>query len=193
MSSWQDLERYLPTAPDDWTPEQRATVEAYAQLFAALWEVRARAPQRKPRLVSVRCEVDRCGAEIGTVTSSHLGPYFRSVIRAQPWDRALKPNDRIRTRLMPVLDDHDDLLTILHEHLGGVLYETFVSGEPELQAHLTDEVCEDLLGFPPDEPGWHPPLLVRCRRHPEVKTLSRDQVIAAVRAARTRAPQTLWV
>lgn len=188
--NWMD---YLPTAPADWSPEQQAEVNAWAALQAALSDVSGSAAPAKPRrLLTVRCGVNDCGKQVATVVASKHGPLFRARLRPEPEDRAFAPSERLARRLGPQLDAGANLEDFLYDRLGAVLYEIYNRGE-DTEESLAEQICEDLLTYPTGRHGWHPPLLVRCARHPEVKELDRGAVIALLTRPGRDADRTLVV
>lgn len=188
--NWMD---HLPTAPADWSPEQQAEVNAWAALQAALSDVSGSAAPAKPRrLLAVRCGVNDCGAQLATVVASKHGPLFRARLRPQPGDRAFAPSERLARRLGPQLDAGANLEDFLYDRLGAEVYEIYNRGEVT-EDPLEEQICEDLLTYPTGRPGWHPPLLVRCGRHPEVKELDRGAVFALLAGPGQDADRTLVV
>ncbi len=185
--NWMD---HLPAAPADWCPEQQAEVDAWAALQAALCEASSSAAGAKPRrLLTVRCGANDCGAQVATVVASIHGPLFRARLHPEPGDRILAPSERLARRLGTQLDTVPTLEDLLYDRLGAVLYELYHRGE-DTEDSLREQICEDLLTYPKGKPGWHPPLLVRCKRHPEVKELDRDEVMTNVAQD---AHRTIWV
>ncbi len=188
--NWMD---HLPTAPHEWSLEQQAEVNAWAAMQAALWEVSVSSDSGKPRrLLTVRCGVNDCGAQVATVVASIHGPLFRSRLRPEPGDRTLAPTERLARRLGPQLDAGPGLEDLLHDRLGAELYEIYNRGE-DTEEPLAEQICEDLLTYPTGGPEWHPPLLVRCKRHPEVKELDRDEIVALVASPDQDGRRTLKV